>query len=283
MNIPVTISQFAHQPKLLPLNKIIESKVFTKVQLSKEDIITENNETISPSNVGTMVDYLTRAILLVDDHAFDIANIKLKEDLDLGRISSDDFVRVMDKEKQLNRIVKNCSEIDKLPEETFQFARDICAWEEAYRSGLYVKPDTYPDEVTIAHIKKMLKIVENFFNTFGWPIRDAFGATTKNHYLKGDGDYLLKNILVDLKASKARSMQIYWVRQLLVYYTLGFYNHFNDDEINRLMIFNALTNTVYYVDLSDIDKSVFDFVNDAAEKQSKINERALKQLGIEIE
>lgn len=87
---------------------------------------------------------------------------------------------------------------------------------------------------------------------------------------------------MDLKVSNARSMQIYWVRQLLVYYTLGFYNHFNDEKINCLMIYNARTDTVYYVKIADIDESVFEFVNNAAEKQSKKNEQVLKLLGIKL-
>ena len=97
----------------------------------------------------------------------------------------------------------------------------------------YIKPETYPDKVTISHIREMLKRVEHFFEEYGWPTRDAFIASTKNNCLAGEGDYLLKDTLVDLKVSNAQSMQIYWVRQLLVYYTLGFYNHFNDEK-NKL-------------------------------------------------
>ena len=63
---------------------------------------------------------------------------------------------------------------------------------------------------------------------------------------------------------------------------LGFYNHFNDEKINCLMIYNARTDTVYYVKIADIDKAVFEFVNDAAEKQSKKNEQVLKLLGIKL-
>lgn len=48
------------------------------------------------------------------------------------------------------------------------------------------------------------------------------------------------------------------------------------------MIYNARTDTVYFVKIADIDKTVFDFINDTAEKQSKENERVLKWLGIEI-
>lgn len=116
------------------------------------------------------------------------------------------------------------------------------------------------------------------FNEYGWPTRDAFGASTKNGYISGDGDYLLKNTIVDLKTSNKATMQIYWVWQLLLYHTLGFYNHFNDEKIDRLMIFNARADIVFYIDVVDIDQSVFEFVNDAAEKQSWVNEKLIKQM-----
>ena len=48
------------------------------------------------------------------------------------------------------------------------------------------------------------------------------------------------------------------------------------------MIYNARTDTGYYVKIADIDKAVFEFVNDAAEKQSKKNEQVLKLLGIKL-
>lgn len=136
----------------------------------------------------------------------------------------------------------------------------------------------YPDEITIQHLKQMMKRTENFFNEYGWPMRDAFGASTKNGYISGDGDYLLKNTIVDLKTSNKATMQIYWVWQLLLYHTLVFYNHFNDEKIDRLMIFNARADIVFYIDVVDIDQSVFEFVNDAAEKQSWVNEKLIKQM-----
>ena len=48
------------------------------------------------------------------------------------------------------------------------------------------------------------------------------------------------------------------------------------------MIFNARTDTVYFVKIADIDDSVFEFVNNAAEKQSKKNEQVLKLRGIKL-
>ena len=93
MEIPIKISQFAKMPKLLPLNKIIRSSA---KQLGIVGMISKDDETIAAGNVGTMVDYLTRAILLTD-YAFDVANIQLKKDFDQGLVSPDDLVKVVDK------------------------------------------------------------------------------------------------------------------------------------------------------------------------------------------
>lgn len=73
-------------------------------------------------------------------------------------------------------------------------------------------------------------------------------------------------------------MQIFWVRQLLLYYTLVFLNHLNDEKIDRLMIYNARADMIFYADMADIDDSVFEYVNDAAEKQSQVNEKLIKQM-----
>lgn len=73
-------------------------------------------------------------------------------------------------------------------------------------------------------------------------------------------------------------MQIFWVRQLLLYYTLVFLNHLNDEKIDRLMIYNARADMIFYADMADIDDSVFEYVNDAAEKQSLVNEKLIKQM-----
>ena len=44
------------------------------------------------------------------------------------------------------------------------------------------------------------------------------------------------------------------------------------------MIYNARVDTVFYINVTKVDKSVFEFVNDAAEKQSLINEQVISQL-----
>lgn len=63
-----------------------------------------------------------------------------------------------------------------------------------------------------------------------------------------------------------------------MYYTLVFLNHLNDEKIDRLMIYNARADMIFYADMADIDDSVFEYVNDAAEKQSLVNEKLIKQM-----
>ena len=277
MKLSITITQIAHQPKILPLNKIIKSSAFTVKQLSQNAFISKEDENIRPTEVGTIVDYLSRYVLLADEHAFDVANDKAKQDLIHEIIPVKEYKKLLDQEERLGYLVKDLSDVDSLSDEAIYLATDICAWEDAFRSGRYVKPKVHPDKLTTEHIKMMIQRVEEFFEEFGWPIRDAFFAKTENGFVSGDGDYLLKHTLLDLKVSVQTTMQISWVRQLLLYYTLGFYNHFNNENIERLMIFNARTNTVFFIDIADIDPSVFEFVYDAAEKQSKINERELRK------
>lgn len=190
----------------------ISTQEFETVHLSEQAMISEGNETITPSNMGTVIDYLTRSILLADEHAFDLANIELKRYV-LGRlVSSTKALEVIKKEERIAKLTKDISDVDDIPNDVFKLILDICSWKMAYRSGTYVKPKSYPDMVTVTHIKMMLKRIENFFDEYGWPIREAFSASTKNKCLIGDGDYLLKNTLVDLKASNKTTMQPFWVR-----------------------------------------------------------------------
>ena len=245
--------------------------------MNPNTVISKEDENIRPTEVGTIVDYLSRYVLLADAHAFDVANAKAKQDLIHGIIPVKEYKKLLDQEERLRYLVKDLSDVDSLSDEAIYLATDICAWEDAFRSGRYVKPKVHPDKLTTGHIRTMIQRVEKFFEEFGWPTRDAFFAKTENGFVSGDGDYLLKHTLLDLKVSVQNTMQISWVRQLLLYYTLGFYNHFNKEDIERLMIFNARTNSVFSINITDIDPSVFKFVYDAAEKQSKINERELQK------
>ena len=70
MKLSITITQIAHQPKILPLNEIIKSSAFTVKQLSQNAFISKEDENIRPTEVGTIVDYLSRYVLLADEHAF---------------------------------------------------------------------------------------------------------------------------------------------------------------------------------------------------------------------
>ena len=101
MKLPITITQIAHQPKILPLNKIIKSSDFTIKQLSQNAFISKEDENIRPTEVGTIVDYLSRYVLLADEHAFDVANAKAKQDLIHGIIPVKEYKKLLDQEERL--------------------------------------------------------------------------------------------------------------------------------------------------------------------------------------
>ena len=63
MKLPVSITKFAMQTESLPLDKIIRPKEFHVDHLSKDALIPEDDETITPSNFGTLLDFLTRYII----------------------------------------------------------------------------------------------------------------------------------------------------------------------------------------------------------------------------
>ena len=86
MKLPITITQIAHQPKILPLNRIVKGNDFTIKQLNPNTVISKEDENIRPTEVGTIVDYLSRYVLLANEHAFDVANAKAKQDLIHGII-----------------------------------------------------------------------------------------------------------------------------------------------------------------------------------------------------
>ena len=60
MKLPITITQVAQQPKILPLNKIIKSSDFTIKQLNPNTVISKEDENIRPTEVGKLSNSLCK-------------------------------------------------------------------------------------------------------------------------------------------------------------------------------------------------------------------------------
>lgn len=167
------------------------------------------------------------------------------------------------------KLIVGTDNILDLADKAFYLILKISAWEEAFRCGKYYPIKENPSEQAIQQYKLMIARTENFFKCFGQPAEIGYLAYSGNRQVHGDGDYLLPQILVDMKASR-NMITANWVRRLLLYYVLLKSNKINTDEIKKLMIFNPRYDQIAYVNVSDIDYSVLDFVLDQAEYVSKL-------------
>ena len=77
----------------------------------------------------------------------------------------------------------------------------------------------------------------------------------------GDGDYLTEDTLWDFKVSKYSPTKEHTL-QLLIYYIMGQHSiHKEFESIKRLGVFNPRLNSVYYIDISEIEKTIIDEVS----------------------
>lgn len=262
----INISNLAKSTKLLPSKKLISSRAFKikKIGHDNKGFMDFHQENESPSLTGTAIDYMTRTFLLHDPNSHSLA-VKAA---DILGTKEQQFELKEDILKYKN-LASKADSINDLANEAFYLILKISAWEEAYRCGKYYPVNQEPTEQTIQHYKIMIARTANFFEQFGQPIETGYLAYIDNKQVHGDGDYLLPQILVDMKTSK-KMITADWVRQLLLYYVLLRSEKTNTDEIKKLMIFNPRYDQLAYVKIKNIDYNILDFVLDQAEYVSKL-------------
>lgn len=247
--IQLTVSQFLDRVSLDVPNsiKFINYKLLT----DSEGILLEKEESIRPTVMGTLIDYLTRLVICKDLKAFDLIKSSQKELV-----------------QQAKREFRD-STIEKLTKEQVELATRLCLFEHEFRGNKYINPQKENIEIdnkTLVHIKTMLYRSKNFFDRVGYPKLLAYKCSittplNEKPYVEvyGDGDYLLSNALVDFKVSKRNPNRDY-IRQLLVYYN-GLIERelkkkkVKKDNITTLMIFNPRLDMFYKIDLENINKS----------------------------
>lgn len=197
-------------------------------------------ENTHASIVGLAVDYLSRFVLGAPaEDAFSISLLG-------ARIIGDEHraFKLLKKIRCLNRrsIIAACKLV----------GYDVCyrASPFQYRPVQAIKPDKF----TIKNIQTMVERCIFFFEECGPIIKDGFtfegGYTSLVH--AGDGDFLTKWALWDLKVSKKPPTKNHTL-QLLMYYLLGIHSvHKEFYDVCRLGIFNPRLNVIYYIDIQEI-------------------------------
>lgn len=222
-----------------PRGGYIKPKDFTETKLN-DGINLNSNENIHASLVGLAVDYLTRFMTGTPiEEAFHIS--LLGSELIQERKNAE---KLLSKIKGLddNSIISACKAV----------GYDVC-----FRAGtLGYKPvqQIQPNTETIDNIRIMVNRCLSFWQKYGPVVVDGF--TFEGGYTdiisSGDGDYLTKDTLWDLKVSKDVPKNKYTL-QILIYYIMGCHSiHKEFQNIKKLGIFNPRLNSVYLLDIANI-------------------------------
>lgn len=217
-----------------------------KVVEFKDRKVLSENENVHYSIIGMAVDYLTRFKMGSDiNEAFEIS-IK-------GARIADKFSEI---ESYLKKIkgLSDVSITNACKAVTFDvWYRDPYAAMRAKGAG-----ETNPDKNTIRNIKILVERCIKFWEKYG-PVKVQGFTFEKKGYTDvvnaGDGDFLTKDTIWDIKVSKNKPRSNNTL-QLLMYYIMG--KHSKKPEfakIKKIGIFNPKLNTVYLLDVKDIPKS----------------------------
>ena len=148
-------------------------------------------------------------------------------------------------------------EIKGLDDDSLFYACKVAGYDAIFRAGLqaYVDIDYIcPDERTLHNVRIMVKRCLAFFRDHGPVVSMGFtfdGAYTKT-ITKGDGDYLTRDTLWDLKVS-VNSPTSKNTFQLLVYAILA--KHSRNPlfkALRKIGIYNPRLNCVYLYNLSKV-------------------------------
>ena len=231
-----------------PRGGYIKQKDLTCITLD-DGIELNAQENIHPSLIGLVIDYMTRFCMgTPKESAFHISILG-------AEIAKNEF-----------DAYKLLSKINGLDTESIISASQLVGYDVCYRAGMaYFKPvsEIIPDTNTIANIITMIKRTLSFWEQYGPIIKDGF--TFEGGYTSiistGDGDYLTKDTLWDLKVLKEEIKPKYTL-QLLIYLIMGQHSvHKEFKNITQLGIYNPRLNKVYIIKLDTIPQSIIDTVS----------------------
>ena len=208
--------------------------------------ILSKNENIHPSLIGLVIDYMSR--FLTGSSIEDAFHISI-----IGAYCVD----------ELNIIFEYLNNIKGFDNNSMFYACKAVGYDVAYRAGIqYFKNTNHinPNKETINNIKILLTRTLDFFNNVGPIIESGFdfeGAYT-NIISSGDGDFLTKDTLFDLKVlkNKPNSKNIL---QILIYYLMGKKSiNKNFNNIENIGFFNPRLNDMYVLNVSNINNQILE-------------------------
>ncbi|WP_303790392.1 hypothetical protein [Ruminococcus flavefaciens] len=259
-----------------PYGGYVPLKMFEELKLGGE-IIPNNEENINVMIVGLVVDYLTR--FNISNDAENSFNISLR-----GAMAKDHWTKSGDKWIKIAR--KNLKNVCGLDDDSIINAIKLAEFDDWYRNPRVAQmANEQKSEAslqTIEHIRNLVKRGIDFFAEYGPITKYEFNFNPQNYedtfedflsflktkvkggytstVSKGDGDYLTKDTLWDLKVSKNKPTTDHTL-QVLMYWIMG--QHSGQEifkNISKIGIFNPRLNTAYQLEVSKIPKETIEAV-----------------------
>lgn len=245
----MTVTQRAKSVKQ-PRGGYIKRVDFDEISLGPGEEELNENENIHASLIGMAIDYLTRFHLTGDKiEAFKISL------LGSDRIGELETATIL---------LYGIRGLDDL---SITNAIKISGYDVLYRtSGVGFVPieEINPDQDTIENVRIMVKRTLSFFEKYGPITKDGFtfeGAYTKI-IASGDGDYLTKDILRDLKVLKNHFTKNHTL-QLFIYRRMGLKSDYETfKNIKYLGIYNPRKNKVFTYELSKLSEETIRIVDE---------------------
>lgn len=249
-----------------PRGGYVNKKIFKMIELS-DGMELEPLENIHSILMGLVVEDLARFMWgFPKDKAFEIS-LMGADYLDWYNemnIAKDNEYSAIEYAEEL---LSNIKDLDDL---SIISACKMVGYDVCYRAGVpKYKPveNINPDKDTISNIRTMVQRCIDFNSNFGSITHIGF-TFSKDAYTDlicaGDGDFLTKDTMWDLKVSK---FSLYgnrrvneWTLQLFVYYLLGCHSVDEYPEfgnIKKLGFYNPRLNEVYIADIDNIPRTVF--------------------------
>lgn len=228
-------------------------------------------ENISPSLVGSVVDYMTRFMLDKNQNhmervfnAFKISIIGFQRLALLTKATKSQI------ENTMLPIITKIKGVDDLS--IFNACR-LASYDVWVRNPSWaimnfnpdadIIPDIVPDINTVKNIQKMVQRSICFMQQYGPILKDGF-TFEDNGYTKtvnsGDGDFLTYDTLWDFKTIKGNLTAKHSL-QLMMYWIMG--QHSGQDiykNISKIGIFNPRLNIVYTLDVAVVPDDTINFI-----------------------
>lgn len=225
-----------------PRGGYINPKIMTEVPF--DDGKTLKEESIHPSTVGMVVDYLTR--------------------FDNGETAEDAFsislmgASLVERSQEVSGYIGKISGLDN---ESIENACKAVYYDQFYRTGCKLHGDpTYniPDTQTCDNIRIMVARVKTFLKSYGPIVKEApvFSGDDSPTVATSDGDFITKDTIWDLKVSKDPP-KITHTLQLAMYFLMA--KRSDNPEyrsLTKVGIFNPRLNTAYILDMDNVPDEV---------------------------